>query len=209
MLKSRLQFIIRITALCIALGGTLSRIFLSLDGELGSNVFLYFTVQSNMLVCIFLAIELLGRLKPMKPAVQGGVLMYIVITGLVYNILLAPGWHPEGIDLIITTINHTITPLLFLLDWILSQEYGTYRIKHLLYWLIYPLCYAVFASIEGSITGKFRYFFMDFINQSLGQYMLIMFVVILVFLFIGLIILKFNNLKLNLSRKETGNGSAN
>lgn len=206
MLKSRLQFIIRITAFCIAMGGTFSRVFISLDGDLGSNVFLYFTVQSNLMVCLFLGIEVLGRPITMKPAVQGGVLMYITITGLVYNILLAPGWHPEGIDLIITTINHTITPLLFLLDWVLSQEYGTYRKKHLFYWLIYPVCYAVFASIEGSITGKFRYFFMDFINQSPRQYLLLMLMVILVFLFIGFIILKFNNL--NLSRKEAENGIA-
>ncbi|MBF9016606.1 MULTISPECIES: Pr6Pr family membrane protein [unclassified Oceanispirochaeta] len=206
MLKSRLQFIIRITAFIIALGGTFSRIFLSLNGDMGSNVFLYFTVQSNLIVCLYLGIEVLGRSKPMKPAVQGGVLMYITITGLVYNILLAPGWHPEGIDLLITTINHTITPLLFLLDWILSQEYGTYRKKHLLYWLIYPLCYALFASIEGALTGDFRYFFMDFINQSTREYLLLMLMVILVFLFIGFVILKFNNL--NLRRKEAENGIA-
>ncbi|MDC7232361.1 MAG: Pr6Pr family membrane protein [Spirochaetales bacterium] len=206
MLRSRIGKIVRLAALCIALLGTFGRIFLSLRGEMGPSVLLYFTVQSNLMVCLFLGMEVSGRRVSRRPAVQGGVLMYIIITGLVYNILLASTWSPRGLNLLITTINHTITPLLFLLDWLLSQDFGSYKGVHLLYWLIYPVLYALFGSIEGAVTGEFRYFFMDFINQSPAQYALMMLLVTAVFLFIGLIILKFNHL--NLDRKEAEYGKA-
>lgn len=197
---------IRLTAFCIALFGTFGRIIFSLRGEMGADVLFYFTIQSNLMVCLFLGLELLDRDIITRPALQGAVLMYITITGLVYNILLAPGWEPSGMNLLISTINHSITPLLFVLDWILSQSYGSYRIRHLFYWLIYPFLYAVAASIEGALTGRFRYFFMDFVNQGRGEYLLMMLMVTMVFLFLGVVIIKFNNL--NLNRREHGNGTS-
>jgi len=205
-----LKLLIRLTAFTVALAGTGSRIVLSLTGDMGTTVLLFFTVQSNLMVCLYLGIELAGRLRRrgsgesriLPPGLQGAVMLYIAITGLVFNVLIAPGWHPEGVDLLISRINHTVTPLLFLADWFVSQKRGSYGRRHLGFWLLYPIVYGITATIEGNRTGEYRYFFLDYSSLGTGRYLVLMGIVTAAFLLTGMILLRINNL--NPYRRRSG-----
>ncbi|MBI9106357.1 MAG: Pr6Pr family membrane protein [Spirochaetales bacterium] len=181
----------RIAVCLTALFGTIMRIVLSFYINPGIEVFLYFTIQSNIMVCAFLLIELFRdkKKKSPHPALQGGIVLYILITGIIYNTMLASGIQAEGINLIILTINHTLTPILFFIDWIISSRKGLLKWKHLLLWLIYPLAYLVAGSIEGAVKGQFRYPFLDFIHQKPAYFSLGLTVVISAFVLVGIFII--------------------
>lgn len=190
--------IIRAAALASATLGTFSRLILSQAFSGGADVFGYFTVQSNIMVWLYLLAEtalLLHRRRKAsvelrgaspaaalaassgegKPAggavsflpsgIHGAVLLYILITGLVFNTMLAPSVNSSGYDFLVIHLNHSITPLLFFLDWLVNRPRCSHQWRQLGFWLIYPIGYALFASVEGAVSGSFRYFFLDFTQE--------------------------------------------
>jgi hypothetical protein len=158
----------------IALAAVLSRIILSIP-QSGLYVLGYFTLQSNLMVIIWLAGDWLskGGWSEKRPWLHDALLVYIGITGLVYNLLLAGLWNPQGWDLVIETINHTVTPLFFFLRWLFTRESQRPAQQKTWACLIYPAAYSVFGMVEGSLTGKFRYFFLDFEQRSLGDFLIV------------------------------------
>lgn len=208
MTKTGVGRAVRAVALGVALFGTISRLVLSFRGEMGVFILGYFTVQSNLMVCVFLVVGVArgigGGLREEAArsaagtsgyhAVHGAVLLYIAITGLVYNLLLAGGVDDSGFSGVILEINHTITPLLFLIDWLLNQERRAYRARLIGLWLLYPIAYAAFGSIEGARTGEFRYFFLDFASKSTGRYVLELSLVTALFVVVAFAIVGANRL---------------
>jgi hypothetical protein len=136
----------------------------------------YFTVQSNLLLTAYFAV-LLGRTarrpddgQTFLPAAKGAVTLYILITGSVFNLLLANpaspfytqqeeshyNWH--------SVLLHIVTPLAALLDWLLFGPRGALRWRHAAQWLAYPLAYLVFVLVRGALvtTGmRYPYPFVD------------------------------------------------
>lgn len=182
---------IRYIAFISAITGTIGRLILSATQNELLDVLFYFTVQSNLMVCLFLGIEVANQRKGknrrpvFSGAVQGAVLLYILITGIVYNTMLASRFEAQGLSFIIVHINHSLTPLLFLLDWMLYQRKGEMKLKHLGLWLLYPIAYLLFGSIEGAVTGEFRYFFLDFKSHTPQAYALLILGVTAFFIFLG------------------------
>ena len=183
----------------IALFGTLMRIVMSFYIGYGFPVFLFFTIQSNIMVCIFLTASLVNSKKQptIHPAIHGAITLYILITGIIYNTLLAPGIEAEGLNLVILTINHTVTPILFFIDRLLNGQRGRLEWKNLALWLIYPIIYLAASSIEGGVTGEFRYPFLNFINQTPVFYFIQLAVVISAFVLIGSLIILLDKKLLN------------
>ncbi len=214
--------VLRYLTCVVAVVGTISRLVISMTRGNAAFIFGYFTVQSNIMVCLFLLTEITRRSKTARhidrhidrhiemqtdghqdgsarydspvgagklpPSVHGAVLLYILITGLVYNLLLAGNTQSQGFDLLVLNINHGVTPLLFLLDWLTNRKPGKYPWKYLGFWLIYPLLYAVYGSIEGLLTGSFRYFFLDFANRNPPVYAAQLAMVISFFVLLGALI---------------------
>jgi len=185
--ERRIKSIFRAIVCLTAIAGTSLRIIISFASGWGAEVFLYFTVQSNIMVCVYLSAVILHEKKQQLflPFIQGAIVLYILITGIVYNTMLAPGLEADGLNLIVLTINHSLTPILFFLDWFINRMKGRLEWKHLRLWLIYPLVYLFAGSIEGSLSGEFRYPFLDFLNQSLFYYSIQLCIVIFAFIIIG------------------------
>ena len=177
--------ILRILLTASALFGTVSRLIVPIPGSPRWDPLLYFTVQSNLMVCAFLLADSAARAKacagkraeaenrgaalPDRPAwhaVHGAVLLAISMTGLVYNVLLAPGIDAAGYDAVIIFVNHTVTPALFVIDWLVRQRQYAYRTGLIFPWLAYPAAYLVFGILEGTATGHFRYPFLDYTSQD-------------------------------------------
>jgi hypothetical protein len=197
-MKSIFGSAVRYLTVVIALFGTVSRIILAAADGRPLDIFGYFTIQSNLMVCVFLIVALVRGDKPLPQSkarmhtAHGAVLLYILVTAIIYNTLLAGALSEPPFSSLLLVINHTVTPALFLLDWILHQERARYRPRTVWIWLIYPVAYAIFGSIEGWLTGRFRYFFLDFASVSLGQYVIQMGSVVVFFVLLSLLIVAVN-----------------
>ncbi|MYT69924.1 MULTISPECIES: Pr6Pr family membrane protein [unclassified Streptomyces] len=144
------------------------------------RVLSYFTIQSNILVAVVLALSARHAWTarpPLTPLLTGGTLLFICITGLVYHFVLAnsssgfsmtddPAHVMTGWRTVSNQLLHTVTPVAVLLDWLLLTRPGLLRPRHAALWLLYPLAYFGFALIRGAIMtpgtpARYPYPFLD------------------------------------------------
>ena len=89
------------------------------------NFFSYFTVLSNIgaitvLGALFLRPDLLADRRFVN--YRGAVTLYMAITGVVYNVLLAPAAANVGVDQEWTnSVVHVIGPIVIVVDWFLDR----------------------------------------------------------------------------------------
>lgn len=128
--------------------------------------FSFFTILTNILVALFLTASLF-RLKkfPFKLFLVKGTLTaittFIVIVGLVYQIVLRQIWEPTGLQHIVDELLHTIIPLFMLGYWFFNIRKEDLLLKPVFNWLIYPSIYLVFIIIRGNLSGYYPYPFLN------------------------------------------------
>jgi hypothetical protein len=155
--------------------GVLLQLYLSLHSAIANgkgvvgglvSYFGYFTIVTNLLVCISLTMPLLapassaGRFFA-RSDVTAGVATSIVFVGLAYHLLLRNVWNPQGLNLIANDLLHYVTPILFLAYWWFYFPKGALRWSYPLIWGLYPTAYLMYALIRGSIIGSYPYGFLD------------------------------------------------
>lgn len=130
---------------------------------------LYFTIQSNLLLvfCMVYALWVTLQHRRPVPLIKGATTVYISITGLVYNLILArtAGAPPVGsiiVPLIGGTLSndllHIFVPLMAVLDWLFFDAHPALSWRYPLQWLIYPLAYEAFVLVRGLLVqGPFVY----------------------------------------------------
>jgi hypothetical protein len=122
----------------------------------------YFTNQSNIflgVVAAWVAWRLWNE-EEAHPALLTSAVLFICITGLVYNVVLAPTAAPQhGLGAFSTVVQHRVTPLMGLGGWLVFHRHGGLTWKHAAIWLVYPLSYFAFAIVRGLIvtSGGLRY----------------------------------------------------
>jgi hypothetical protein len=158
------------------------------DGVLAQHVS-YFTNQSNLLFALLLvaSVALPRRRRPdWWDDVRGAAAFYLVMTGIIYALLVAPldellrwdiGW--TGIVL------HRIAPIAALLDWLLTPRRRRPSAWRLLGWLAYPIAYLVLTWLRGGVTGWYPYAFLDPTVSSWPQVLMTTGVVLVAFLVIA------------------------
>ncbi|KAA5831790.1 Pr6Pr family membrane protein [Saccharopolyspora hirsuta] len=142
----------------------------SKDGFASSLV--YFTIQSNALVAVVFAwaswATVRGSGQP--PAwLKGGSTLYIAITGLVYNLVLADAPFQmtpasSGTADLSNQLVHVIVPIAAVADWLLFDEHRRFRWAAAAAWLAYPVGYLVFALVRGALLdgpNRYPYPFID------------------------------------------------
>jgi len=130
------------------------------------NSFIAFTMQTNLFVTIWLTLAILWHNKPetlekITGPLKGALTLYITITFIFFAILLAPFYQPTGWAAFSNLVLHYITPIAFIVDWILTETKLRYKWSYMLYWIIYPIGYLVFVFIRGMFTGNYIYYFLD------------------------------------------------
>jgi hypothetical protein len=127
--------------------------------------FSYFTILTNLLVAICFTSLLSKKNKWYSffsnNSVLSAITVYIFIVGLVYNLILRSQWNPQGLQLIVDNLLHSITPLLTLIYWFLHVSVRDVQWKQTTGWLIYPALYFVYVLIRGASSGFYPYFFVD------------------------------------------------
>jgi hypothetical protein len=132
------------------------------------NSFKSFTMQSNLIVTLWLTLAILWYNKPeslkkISGLLKGACTVYITITLIFFAILLAPFYPPlTGWAGFSNNVLHYITPIAFIIDWILTENKLRYKWKYLPYWILtYPVFYQAFVIIHGTFTGNYIYYFFD------------------------------------------------
>lgn len=165
--------------------------------------FSFFTILSN---CMVVAL-LIGQLLPAgsrfhqfasRNEVATAVSIYIIVVGVVYQIILRKpipleGWHRVADDIL-----HLYIPLLMLLYWVLFVSSKKIDVKTIPYWLIYPAAYFVYTLLRGSIGQFYPY---PFVNVTVLGYpkvlfnsaMLVLFFLVLSFMFAGIANRRYKN----------------
>ena len=119
----------------------------------------YFTILTNMFVAL---IWIGAALQPetMRPRLEGAGAVSMVMVGVIYHLLLANRWAPQGLQLAADFIHHTLTPILFGLYW-LMRPHGRLKWADAALFVIWPLTYCVYALTRGAFDGWYAYYFLD------------------------------------------------
>jgi len=164
------------------------------------NFFSFFTIDSNLgtiVVGLVGAFYLITR-KGGDPAwfnnFRAAIVTYMVVTGVVYNLLLRGIELPQGTTVPWSNeILHVVAPLYLLIDWLLAP--GRTPLTNRAVWgiVIFPIVWGVYTLIRGPITPDevfgqpfwYPYPFMN-PNTSPNGYFSVAFYIILIAAVIGL-----------------------
>lgn len=165
----------------------------------------YFTILTNILVAMCFSSVMTFRRHYTKffstAIVHSAVCVYIIIVGLVYNLVLRQLWLPTGLQQIVDELLHSVIPLLFLFHWLAFVSKSNLKWKSATLWLLYPLFYLFFILLRGSFSGFYPYPFMNV--DTLGYAKVLTNSLILCFAFLILSILLIAVAKL--SGRKTSN----
>lgn len=124
----------------------------------------WFTIWSNSVVALVATnVGLTGRAQGLShPAMLAASAVWIIVVGLVYNVLLAGLNHPPTpLRQAIDSIFHIIMPLAWPLWWLALRPAGQLAWRHLPLALPLPIAYCALSLWVGSATGRYPYFFID------------------------------------------------
>lgn len=129
-----------------------------------TNLFSFFTVQSNLIAA---AVLLWGALAPPAPArVRGAAVLYLSLTGIVYGLLLADLQADlQTMSPWIDTVLHRLMPLVMLVDWLADPPQVRLSVRSALIWLAYPLLYVLYTLVRGPFADWYPY---PFLNPALS-----------------------------------------
>jgi hypothetical protein len=156
-----------------ALAGQLYIIITYRTNTVGATViqyFSYYTILTNILlawVCTNLFIRREDSSR--RPKTLTAILVYILTVGLTYNVMLRSLWKPQGLQLLVDNLLHTIIPLLYLLFWIFCVKKKDLTWRDIGPWLIYPLVYLVYILTRGAIYGVYPYPFIDVVHLGYSR----------------------------------------
>jgi hypothetical protein len=142
------------------------------NGESGAGVpigtrllrsYSFFTVDSNIIVLV-VAVMLVAN--PLRTGAVGKVvhldaLLSIVITGVVFSFVLAPGLQLTPAAEVVTVLFHYVSPWLFTLGWLLFGPRPQWSWRLLPFAFIWPVIWLGYTFLHGAITGWYPYPFLD------------------------------------------------
>lgn len=128
--------------------------------------FSFFTILTNLLVALCFTFLLLNPKSKLgiffsRITSLAAITVYILVVGMVYNLILRFLWAPKGLQLIVDELLHTVIPLLCVIFWWIYVRSKALKWKDAYPWLIYPLVYIFIILIRGAASGYYPYPFID------------------------------------------------
>ena len=172
------------TSLGFAGQGLLGRVF---------DWFTYFTLWSNILVAIIMTML---AVRPRRDSFWFRVfrldsVLMIVVTGIIYNAVLAASAKNQGLEVWTNFFLHVLTPLVTFLVWVIAGPRGWISWRTIGAALILPIVWLVFALIRGAFIGAYPYGFLDVATYGYGAVLtnvagIVVFAIVLCLIFWGI-----------------------
>lgn len=169
-----------------------------LQGSL-ANFMSYFTILSNLLVAISLTVitfvphTTIGSFFS-KTATKSAIALYILIVGLVYNLVLRGIWEPVGWQLVADNLLHVIVPSLYLIYWLLFTPKGALNWADGISWVYFPLIYLIYSITRGYFTSWYPYPFINVNELGYREVLINAGFMTIAFIFIGLLLIALNKM---------------
>lgn len=157
--------------------------------EVTWRYFVYFTLITNTFVTAVLARAALrpGRDDGLSaPRVELMAVTSILFVCVVYNLLLASRWDPQGWQKAADVIVHQIVPAVFALYW-LARPHGRLTWRDAMFGAVWPAAYAIYGLARGAVDGFYPYFFMDPSTTPLSQLALNLLALVVSFMGVALV----------------------
>ena len=155
--------------------------------------FSFFTILTNSLVAIYFTAlaftknqesKLIGR-----PGTLAAITIYITMVGLVYQFALRHIWKPQGLQLIVNELLHSVIPVLVIIFWYLYETTKPVKYAQIFKWAIYPLAYLIYILVRGSFSNFYPYPFIDVSNLGMAKVLTNAGVILVMFLTIAALLL--------------------
>ncbi len=137
----------------------------------GRHVFMYFTIQSNLLIAIICLVGVILVFRGCEVGNAWFVFKYvgtvaITLTGMVFCFVLVPVFGPSAWNLQ-NVLTHVVVPVAAVIDFFVTGVFGRIKSKDVIFVTIPPLMYAVYAGIGYAARWEFArgiyypYFFLN------------------------------------------------
>jgi hypothetical protein len=161
--------------------------------EAAIRMLAFFTMLTNILVALAMTLPWLAPESKWgaffsRPSVRTAIASYIIVVSAVYYTVLQKLWNPEGWQLVADTIEHCVTPALYILDWLVFVPKGILQSRSISWWLIFPVGYAFYSLIHGAVTGYYPYPFLDVTKLGYERVLVNMAVLTAAFAFLDLVL---------------------
>lgn len=180
--------------------------YMQLGHSLPAAIFYYlsfFTILTNIAVVLVYAADLSGRPAFfLRDSVRNGVAMTIAVVGIVYYVVLAALWQPQGLHYLADVALHYVAPVFYVIWWLSVGRNGSARWSNLPAWLAFPFFYLFYALIRGATNGEYLYPFLDLSVKSLPSVAVSVGVVVCLFAIVGALVIIVDRLLPIPSRKS-------
>ncbi len=137
------------------------------------NFFSFFTIQSNVIGIVVLALAAITRRSErtaLFDAFRGAGTLYMAITGVVFALLLSGlqeslDTHTPWMDFIV----HKLMPVALVADWLIDPPRHRLSWRVAAAWLCYPAAWFAYTLIRGSSTGWYPYPFVNVAEHGYGR----------------------------------------
>jgi len=138
------------------------------------NFFSYFTVLANSAASLAMLMPAIasesnsvGRfLSP--PSVRTAIAGYLIVVGGTYFFFLRHVGNDEGLERVADQLMHYVTPVLFMIDWLVFVPKGHVPLTIIGSSLIPPIAYGIWPVVHGSRSGWYPYPFLNL--KALGYH---------------------------------------
>lgn len=200
--KEKLSLIYKILIIIVCATG----LFINIKIAPGKEMFLYFTILSNIACLIFyVVIVLLYLFKKLKKnklyyIFKGMVTMAITLTFIVYQLFLSSNNDFYQTHVIANYFVHLFTPLLVIFDYVIFGEKGNLKKSYPLIWSGLLIAYTIMCQIYIGVGGtflngaKYPYFYMDVEKYGIIKVMISCLIIYICYISFGYLICYLDNI---------------
>jgi len=153
--------------------------------------FSYFTILTNLIVAVYFTSQVSGNFsKTKKSGILTAITIYILIVGIIYQIILRSTWNPTGLQRIVDELLHTIIPLLVLFYWYKYENKSDLSYRQIPPWTIYPLIYLFYILIRGHFSEFYPYPFVNVIDLGYSDVLLNSFWILVFFIGLSMLFIR-------------------
>ena len=123
----------------------------------------YFTILTNTLVAVYYGMHYRygERAWITRPGAVTAVTAFILIVGIVYQVVLRWTWSPTGWNWVVDELLHSVVPTYALIYYVLFSDRADHGFRRVAPWLAYPFVYFALVLLRGAGSGFYPYPFVD------------------------------------------------
>lgn len=132
------------------------------DTLIGAVIFFltFYTILTNIMLVLIYVSDLWPRESLSwwrSPVTRGMMAATITLVGLFYHFVLAGTWNPQGWFKVADVALHYVTPIFYLLWWVLFTWHGKLKFGDIPIMLLPSTIWLIYAMIRGAIVTEYPY----------------------------------------------------